>query len=75
MLELKELSKPGLAKHMKVKEQSLRNKLNRNQFSADDLILAADYLGVELQFVVNESIKHTLTVDDLQVMDKKPIVE
>jgi lambda repressor-like predicted transcriptional regulator len=71
MLELKELSKAGLAAHLQINEQSLRNKFIRNSFSADDLIKTAEYLGIELAFIFDFPQRYTLTTDDLQVKDKK----
>lgn len=62
---LKRGSYEGLASHMGIPRQSLHNKFSRNSFYAADLIKIADYLGVELAFIVDERQRVPLDTNDI----------
>jgi len=66
LLKLKRGSYEGLASHMGIPRQSLHNKLSRNRFYAADLIKIADYLGIELAFVIDERQRVVLDMDDIK---------
>lgn len=64
LLNLTEKNSAGLAAHLKINQQSLRNKFNRNSFSADDLIKAAEFCGVELSYKIDDKQKIVLDAND-----------
>ena len=54
-----------LAEHFEMSPQAMRNKLNRNSFSADDLIKVADFISCDLAFIVDNQ-KITLDLNDIK---------
>jgi len=66
LMQLTQKSDEGLAAYLGVKRQSLRNKYVRNSFSADDLIMIADYCGVELRFIIDDKQSILLELEDVK---------
>jgi len=66
LLEHQNKSSEGLAAHLGVSRQAIYNKYNRDSYSAEDLIRIADYLGVDLAFVVDDKQRVTLDVNDIK---------
>ena len=66
LLELKHETNTGLAKHLGITTQALHNKYHRDSYSAADLIKIADYLGVELAFIVDERQRFVFSPSDVK---------
>jgi hypothetical protein len=64
LLNLTDRSDEGLADYLQIERQSLRNKYNRNSFSADDLVKIAEYCGAELSYTAKKGQKIVLDIDD-----------
>lgn len=47
-------------------KQALYNKFNRDSFTADDLIKAADFLDCDLNFETKNGQKISLTMEDVK---------
>ena len=67
LLELKNETNSGLARHMGITLQALHNKFHRDSYSAADLIKIADYLDVELAFVVDERQRFVFSPSDIKL--------
>jgi len=65
LLKLKGKNNAGLAGHLGISTQALSNKLYRDSFSAADLIKAAEFLNVELAFIVDERQRVMLDITDI----------
>jgi ABC-type molybdenum transport system ATPase subunit/photorepair protein PhrA len=65
MLALREKTQVELATHLGISPQSLHNKMYRNKFSADDLVMTADFLNMQLAFTVDSQQKFTLSTNDI----------
>lgn len=59
-----------LAKYLNIGTQSLSNKFNRGSFSAEDLIKISDFLGVTLNFEIDEKQKIVLDMNDIREQKK-----
>ena len=55
-----------LANYLNIGTQSLSNKFNRGSFSAEDLIKISDFLGVTLNFEIDEKQKIILDMNDIR---------
>ena len=55
-----------LAEYLDISPQAMRNKLNRDSFSSNDLIKVADFLDCNLAFIINENQKINLEKSDLK---------
>ena len=55
-----------LAQLFGISEQAMRNKFARGSFSADELIMVADFVGCRLAFEIDNAQKVLLTKDDLR---------
>jgi len=55
-----------LASLFGISEQAMRNKFVRGSFSADELIMIADFAGCQLAFEMDDSQKILLTTADLR---------
>lgn len=55
LLALKGKKNIEFAEYLGISPQSLQNKFNRGSFSADDLIKLADFLGVSLAFIEQDT--------------------
>lgn len=60
-----------LAQLFGISEQAMRNKFARGSFSADELIMVADFVNCQLAFEIDNTQKVLLTKDDL----RKPIAD
>lgn len=49
-----------------ISEQAMRNKFARGSFSADELIMIADFVGCQLAFEMDDMQKVLLTTADLR---------
>ena len=49
-----------------ISEQAMRNKFARGSFSADELIMIADFVGCQLAFEMDDTQKIFLTTSDLR---------
>ena len=70
LLNFREKTSAELAEFLGINAQSLRNKYNRNSFSADDLIKAAAFCDAELMFVVDGTQPVKLSMKDLDNKEK-----
>ena len=70
LLQLTQKNDEGLAAYLGINRQSLRNKFNRNSFSADDLIRTADYCGAELKYVIDDRQSVLFDIGDARETDK-----
>jgi lambda repressor-like predicted transcriptional regulator len=66
MLNLKGRKIKDLAEHLELSQQSMRNKLNRGSFSAEDLIRISAFLGAELAFKITENQSIVLDESDIR---------
>jgi hypothetical protein len=66
LLSLADKDKEGLAAYLGIANQSMRNKFNRNSFSADDLIRTAEFCGAELSFKLKKKQMVILSAEDLK---------
>jgi transcriptional regulator with XRE-family HTH domain len=66
LLKLKGKSNSGLADYLGISVQALSNKFYRDSYSGDDLVKIAAFLECELAFIVDNSTKIALTLDDLK---------
>lgn len=55
-----------LANYLNIGAQSLSNKFNRGSFSAEDLIKISDFLGVTLNFEIDDKQKIVLDMNDIR---------
>lgn len=55
----------GLASALGISVQSLGNKFYRGSFSAEDLIIVADYAGCDLAFLAPDGSKMILDMADI----------
>ena len=65
MIKAKGLKGYDLAEYFGISHQAFRNKLNRDSFSAEDLIKVAHFLGYELAFI-SDTQKTILDLDDIK---------
>ncbi|MDL2301040.1 helix-turn-helix domain-containing protein [Lachnospiraceae bacterium OttesenSCG-928-D06] len=70
LLNMKGKKYNELATLFEISPQAMRNKFARGSFSADELIMIADFLDCQLSFEIDNIQKVILTTDDL----RKPIV-
>lgn len=66
MLSMKGKKHNELAGLFGISPQAMRNKFARGSFSADELIMIADFLGCQLLFEMDNVQKVILTMDDLR---------
>lgn len=66
LLSMKGKKYKELAKLFGISEQAMRNKFARGSFSADELIMVADFVGCQLAFEIDNAQKVLLTKDDLR---------
>lgn len=66
LLRLNNKKNSELAAYLNMTPQSLTNKLNRDSFSAEDLIKIAEFLECELSFDTKDGIKISLDATDLR---------
>ena len=71
LLSLKDKTAVGLAAHMDIEYQSLRNKLTKSRFSADELIRVAEFCDVDLAFITDGGDRIRLTPDDAKEIKRK----
>ena len=71
MLLLKGKTSEDLADYLGISKQAVYNKFNRDSYSADDLIKIADFLEMELAFIVDSKQRFTLETDDIKAATKK----
>lgn len=62
---LRGISNPELAGKLKISNQALFNKFNRDSFSGEDLIKIADFLGFNLAFI-DDTQKIVFEIADLK---------
>ena len=55
LLNLKNKDRAGLAAHLGISNQALNNKFYRDSFSVEDIIKIADYTGVTVAFVAEDT--------------------
>ena len=55
-----------LAQLFGISEHAMRNKFAQGSFSADELIIVADFVGCQLAFEIDNDQKVLLTKDDLR---------
>lgn len=65
LLKMQNAEHSALAEHLGISKQAFSNKLYRGSFSAQDLIIIADFLKCDLSFIVGES-KITLDINDIE---------
>ncbi len=66
LLRLNNKKNSELAAYLEMTPQSLTNKLNRDSFSAEDLIKIAEFLECELSFDTKDGVKILLDTTDLR---------
>ena len=66
MLNLRGRKIKDLAEHLELTQQSMRNKLNRGSFSAEDLIKISMFLNAELSFKMADNQHIVLDENDLR---------
>lgn len=66
LLSMKGKRYKELAQLFGISEQAMRNKFARGSFSADELIMIADFVGCQLAFEIDNAQKVLLTKDDLR---------
>jgi transcriptional regulator with XRE-family HTH domain len=66
LLKLRGKSNSGLAEYLGISVQALSNKFYRDSYSGDDLVKIAAFLGCELAFIVDNSTRIALSLDDLR---------
>lgn len=66
LLQLKGKKPNELADAFGISAQAMRNKLSRSSFSAEDLIVVANFLGCELAFIISDNQKIVLDAEDLR---------
>ena len=49
-----------IAKKMGIKPQSLSNKINRDSFTVEDMLIIADILGCDVKFIMRETGKEII---------------
>ena len=67
-LTLKGKNAADLAKHLGISKQALSNKYYRDSFSAEDLIKIADFLKIDLAFIIDNQ-KIILNIDDINISE------
>ena len=70
LLKLKGKDYKGLATHIGINEQSLRNKFVKGCFAVSDLIKVAEYLDCELGFIMDGKPHTMLTIEDITKKDE-----
>lgn len=65
-MTIKHLKNADLAQYLGIAPQSVRNKLYRDSFTAEDLIKISDFLGCELAFIIDDKHKIILDMDDIK---------
>ena len=71
LLKLKGKTIIGLGTHLGIAKQTIHNKLQRNAFTADELIKTAEFCGVELAFIIDGKQRLSLEVSDLKAKNTK----
>lgn len=66
LLNMKRKKYKELASLFGISEQAMRNKFVRGSFSADELIMIADFVGCQLAFEMDDTQKVLLTTADLR---------
>ena len=66
IMSIREMKSVELAELLGMSPQSLRNKFNRGSFSAEDLIKISDFLGVTLNFEIDDKQKIVLDMSDIR---------
>ena len=66
LLSMKGKKYKELAQLFGISEQAMRNKFARGSFSADELIMVADFVGCQLACAIAHAQKVLLTKDDLR---------
>ena len=66
LLSMKGKKYKELAQLFGISEQAMRNKFARGSFSADELIMVADFVNCQLAFEIDNTQKVCLTKDDLR---------
>ena len=66
LLSMKGKKYKELAQLFGISEQAMRNKFARGSFSADELIMVADFVGCQLAFEIDNAQKVLLTKDDIR---------
>ena len=66
LLSMKGKKYKELAQLFGISEQAMRNKFARGSFSADELIMVADFVNCQLAFEIDNTQKVLLTKDDLR---------
>ena len=57
-----------LAKYFGITAAAMRNKMSRDSFSAEDLIKIADFLEIDLAFIIDTQ-KIILNIDDITISE------
>lgn len=71
LLNLTDHKPPDLADGLGISVQAVRNKFNRDSFSASDLIKISNTLNCELIFKTQDGQTINLTMDDLKIKEEK----
>lgn len=66
LLSMKGKKYKELAQLFGISEQAMRNKFARGSFSADELIMVADFVDCQLAFEIDNAQKVLLTKDDIR---------
>lgn len=66
LLSMKGKKYKELAELFGISEQAMRNKFVRGSFSADELIMIADFTNCQLAFEMDDNQKVLLTKEDLR---------
>lgn len=66
LLSIKGKKYKELAQLFGISEQAMRNKFARGSFSADELIMVADFVDCQLAFEIDNAQKVLLTKDDIR---------
>lgn len=66
LLSMRGIKYKELASLFGISEQAMRNKFARGSFSADELIMIADFVGCQLAFEMDDTQKIFLTTADLR---------
>jgi len=66
LLNIKSKKIYELAEYFEMSPQVMRNKLNKDSFSSNDLIKVAEFLDCNLAFIINDTQKIYLEKTDLK---------
>ena len=66
LLSIKGKKNVELAEYLGISPQSMKNKLSRGSFSAEDLIKIAAFLECTLEFKIDDAQSIILTLDDIR---------